>query len=79
MTVRELWAALLGSQLLCFSENSCEEYDLPKEKYSSHDFFKTFRKSHIWNKHVIILHTGTINEPSSTTILLTIDLEHREE
>lgn len=79
MTVRELWAALLGSQLLCFGPKSCEAYGLPDKKFSPHDFFETFKQSYVWNKHIIVLQTGVVNELPGAAVLMTIELEPREE
>lgn len=79
MTVRELWAALLGSQLLCFCQKSCEAYGLSPQKYTQSDFFATFKKSYVWNKRIIILQTGVVNELPGAAVLMTIELEPREE
>lgn len=79
MTVRELWAALLGDPLLCFSWRSCQMYGLPEQKFTPSEFFATFKNSYVWNKHIVVLFTGVVNELPGAAVLMTIDLEPREE
>ena len=74
MTVKKLFIALTGANVIQFSTATCNKYGIEDKVYCRADFFHKFRTKEIWNMEIANLHTSTRPILNTTQTILTITL-----